>query len=115
MGENEERRQEERTMLGSIPDDLKDVLIKYPGSRPFPATTVDVSSIGMAFISNDKIENNLEIGKQVTIRFNCINSDIKGSTVYCYPIPDSRKRIGVLFKNEKSIRRYYKMLKIAES
>ncbi len=109
----DERRLEVRMVLETVPENLKNVVIKYPGLKPISATTVDVNSMGMAFISKEKVDMNVEIGQQVIISFECMNSDVKGNTVYSYPIPDARFRIGVLFKNDKSIKQYYKILKDA--
>jgi|GEM_PF-5226307 hypothetical protein len=106
----EERRQEIRRILEAVPDSIKDVIIKYQGCKPLSAVTVDVNSMGMAFISKDKSGLNIDIGAKAHIRFDMLNLDLNGDTVYSYPLPDERLRIGVLFKSEKSIKQYYKIL-----
>ncbi len=106
----EERRQEIRTILDSMPDSMKKVEIKPDGMKNCPAVTVDISSIGMAFMTTGKPERNLEIGSQVVIHFNEPNYTLKANVVYSYPVLDSYSRIGVLFKKDNAIKQFYKML-----
>jgi hypothetical protein len=109
----DERRLEIRMILDAVPESLKNAVIRYPGIKAISSNTVDINSVGMAFISKDRLDRELEIGKLVTISFDSWNTDVKGYIVYSYPIADERLRIGVLFKNDKSIRQYYKILKDA--
>ena len=110
----DEKRLEIRTNLKTFPDSLKSVVIKYPGYAPIHATTCDINSEGMAFISIGELTEKLENGKDIAVWFNCLNKDLKGKTIYSYPIVESRQRIGVLFKNKNDIMEYNKVLSNSE-
>jgi hypothetical protein len=107
---DEERRQEIRTLYDSIPEAMKNIQVKSGMFKNYTAITVDISSLGLAFVTSDLVENDLTPGQQVTVHFDKSNSTVKANIVYSYPIADSRVRIGVIFKDEKSMQDYYKFL-----
>ena len=108
-----EKRFEIRTILNNIPENLKTAVINYPGLAPFKAEICDINSEGMAFISIGVLDKKLEDGKEISVRFDRMNFDLKGKTIYSYPIVEARQRIGVLFKNKNDMIEYNKMLKDA--
>jgi hypothetical protein len=108
MDISEERRQEIRTLYDSIPAAMKELQVKSGMFKTYHAATVDISSLGLAFVTSDKVESDLTPGQQITIHFE--NLTIKANIVYSYPIADARVRIGVIFKDEQSMKQYYKFL-----
>jgi hypothetical protein len=109
----DERRTEDRLKIGEAPENIKDVLLKYPGSKPIEAIIADVSSIGMAFVTKEKLSFNIDIGKTVHIRFCGWKYDIKCKIVYSNTIDESKSRIGVCFITSIEIGEFYNLCKAA--
>lgn len=106
----EERRTEIRTIFDAIPEKMKRIQIKASASKIYSALIVDISFLGMACISHDKTDKELEPGKQMDVYFEMLKSNVKAKIVYCYPIDEARTRIGLLLLDDKSLKKYYNLL-----
>ncbi len=107
----EERRKEIRTMFDTIPEEIRELKIKTGLFKDHPVSTVDISSIGMAFIAEEAIYEEIKNTKNIFVCFTNPNRSIKAKTVYAYPIVNSKVRIGIIFEEDGSIRQYHDILK----
>lgn len=106
----EERRKEVRTLYDSVPHSMKKIQIRIGLFKTYAATTSDISCIGMSFTTVEKLGHDMDSGKQVTIYFDQLNSEVKAKIVHSYKVDETKSRIGIIFTDDKSMKQYYKLL-----
>lgn len=106
----DERRNELRVAVESLPDCLKTVTLVCGVFQEYSATTIDASEFGMGFVSEGFDERVIHDGQDVTIKVLPYNYKLKGTIVYFHGIGGDKYRFGIRFKKGSPIEKYHELL-----
>jgi hypothetical protein len=106
----DERRDEIRVPVESLPDCLKVISFSTGIFQEHSAVTVDASYNGMGFLGDDLKESDIHVGQDLTVKVMPFNYKLKSKIVYVKFIGETKVRFGVKFHKGPPLDKYHELL-----